>query len=290
MDALGFTETEFIAWITDGAPCPLPVGPGDDGAVLAEGTVVALDTIVESVHFDPGTDPDLVARKALGSCLSDLCAMGAIAESVFVSAQLPPGCDGRALAAGLRRWAGRFAVALGGGDTVASVPGALALAVTACGRCPPGRPPWLRSGARVGDALVVTGPLGGSRAGRHLRVVPRADVVAWAHRTGADVHAAIDLSDGLGTDLPRMCAASDVGVVLHADRLPIHADAAGRDDPLQAALGDGEDFELLLALPAGASLPTGARIIGEFTAAGMVLQREGGVAEPLPRGGYEHVF
>jgi thiamine-monophosphate kinase len=297
---LGFSEQQFIDWITAGPRAELPTGPGDDAAVLHDGTVIALDTVVEGVHFEPGTSLDRVARKALGACLSDLCAMGAVAESVFVSAQLPPGCDGEALASGLVSWAARFAVTIAGGDTVETRPGALALAVTATGRCPAGRAPWLRSGAQVGDRLVVTGPLGGSRSGRHLDVRPRADVVAWLHRHGVEVHGAIDLSDGLGRDLPRMAQASSVGARIRADHVPLHGDIAGAaegvgpdleaDPGLAAALGDGEDFELLLALPADAPVPPAAHDIGTVVAGEDVLLERSGASVPWPGGGHAHAF
>jgi thiamine-monophosphate kinase len=317
---LGFSEQQFIDWITAGPRAELPTGPGDDAAVLHDGTVIALDTVVEGVHFEPGTALDRVARKALGACLSDLCAMGAVAESVFVSAQLPPGCEGEALASGLVSWAARFAVTIAGGDTVATRPGALALAVTATGRCPAGRAPWLRSGAQVGDRLVLTGPLGGSRSGRHLDVRPRADVVSWIHRHDVQVHGAIDLSDGLGRDLPRMTTASAVGANVRAADVPRHDDiarASAHDGPgpdngpdnnpapgqalgsgvafeadtgLAAALGDGEDFELLLALPTDAPLPPGAHDIGTLVDGHELRLELGGQSLPWPGGGHEHAF
>jgi len=284
-----FDEQAFIEAATAGGAGGLPVGPGDDAAILPDGTVLAVDAIVEGTHFDSGTPMDLVARKALGACLSDLAAMGARAETVLVAVQLPPGCDARGLAEALASWARRFEVCLAGGDTVAAPPGALALSVTASGHCD--GPPWLRSGGRPGDQLVVTGPLGGSRAGRHLRVAPRSDVVRQLRAAGATVHACMDLSDGLATDLPRLCAASAVGARVLADCLPVHADVApGRDGPL-AALGDGEDFELLLALPAGAALPPGMTRIGELlpASAGLSLQA-GGSSQRWPRLGYAHAF
>jgi thiamine-monophosphate kinase len=301
---LGFSEQQFIDWITAGPRAELPTGPGDDAAVLHDGTVIALDTVVEGVHFEPGTGLDRVARKALGACLSDVCAMGAVAESVLVSAQLPPGCDGESLAAALVSWAARFAVTIAGGDTVATRPGALALAVTATGRCPAGRAPWLRSGAQVGDRLVVTGPLGGSRSGRHLDARPRADVVSWIHRHGVEVHGAIDLSDGLGRDLPRMTQASSVGARVRAGDVPRHDDIAGApaggssdlgpdidsDGSLSAALGDGEDFELLLALPTDAPLPPGVHDIGTVVAGDEVLLELADAAVPWPGGGHAHAF
>lgn len=283
-----FDERQFIEWATVGTQGDLCVGPGDDAAVLADGTVIGLDTIVEGVHFDSGSPLELVARKALGACLSDLCAMGAEAHAVFVSAQLTPGCDGKALARALAEWCRHFGVVLAGGDTVATPPGSLALSVTAVGRC--SGPPWLRSGGQPGDLLVVTGPLGGSRVGRHLRVQPRQDVVALVREIGLDVHACLDLSDGLGTDLPRLCEASGSGALVVAENLPIHPDVAPGRDGVAAALGDGEDFELLLALPAGAPLPAGWTAIGTLLAQGPIDLERQGVRCAWPETGHVHRF
>ena len=295
-----FLETEFIRWATEGLGNELPVGPGDDAAVLAGGLVVALDSVVESVHFDSGTPLELVARKALGACLSDVCAMGAVAEAVFVSAQLPAGIDGRVLAQALRSHSAEFGVVLAGGDTVSTCPGALALSVTATGRLADGEAPWLRGGARPGDQLVVSGALGGSRGGRHLRPRPRADLVEVLRREGVAVSACLDVSDGLARDLPRMTAASGVHAEVFADRIPVHADARGVEDPRHAALTDGEDFELLFAVPEQASLPAGCVVIGGLVersstddspgGAACTLIGGDGVREPWPTGGHEHVF
>ncbi len=297
---MAFDEQQFIAWVTGEAgeeadrsglrEQRLAVGPGDDGAVLIDGTVVALDSFVEGVHFDPGTPAELLARKALGACLSDLCAMGAEAEAVFLSAQLSPGCDGEALAAALVRWSRAFGVALAGGDTVRTSPGSLALSVTAIGRCGQGHAPWLRSGGQVGDQLVVSGPLGGSRSGRHLRVKPRQDLVRRAREESLPVHACMDLSDGLGTDLPRLCKASGLGAVIIADRLPIHPDVDRQRDTTLAALGDGEDFELLFALPPSVALPAGCTKVGSLRQQSLIELESAGKRQPWPEAGHVHRF
>ncbi len=287
-----FRESEFIAWLTAGRGGPtgdVRVGPGDDAAVFADGTVLCLDATVEGSHFLAGTDPDLVVRKALGRPLSDLCAMGALPETVHVGALLPPGSDGRALAAALVRWAERFGVVIAGGDTKRSPPGCLAFAVAARGRCH-GGPPWLRSGGRPGDRLWVSGPLGGAGLGRHLAVQPRTDVVAELRASGVPVHACLDLSDGLSRNLRQLCAASGCGAVVEAAAIPIHADVPADGDRLKAALGDGEDFELLLALPSGISSPAGLCEIGTLTQALSLWLLRDGVQSPWPAGGFEHEF
>jgi thiamine-monophosphate kinase len=284
-----FRESEFIAWTTEGMTGRLPVGPGDDAAVLSDGTVIAVDAVVEGVHFESGTDPALVARKALGRPLSDLCAMGARGELVFVAALLPPGTDGPALARALNESARSFGVTLAGGDTKATAPRTLALAVTAVGRCRQGGP-WTRSGGRPGDELLVSGPLGGAGSGRHLRVSPRADVVEALVASGCEVHACIDISDGLGRNLPLLCAASGLGARVRAGEIPVHEDVAADRDRLAAALEDGEDFELLLAVPPGTPRPAGLVTIGALTEGPAIVLEEGSHQRPWPDCGYEHVF
>ncbi|MDG2149460.1 MAG: thiamine-phosphate kinase [Planctomycetota bacterium] len=283
---MAFDEHQFIAWATSRGPGHCKVGAGDDAAILADGTVVALDTIVEGIHFDAGVEPQLLARKAVGSCLSDLCAMGAVAEAVFVSAQLSPGCDGRALAEALADWCAHFGVVLAGGDTVRAPEGSLALSVTAVGRCE--GTAWQRSGGQPGDVLVLTGPVGGSRSGRHLRVEPRQDVVKVAKEQGLTIHACIDISDGLGLDLARLCRASAAGALVRADQVPIHPDVSHEGDRLEAALGDGEDFELLLAMPAESKLPKGWVPIGTLLAQDSILLERHGDNTPWPESGHVH--
>jgi thiamine-monophosphate kinase len=134
--------------------------------------------------------------------------------------------------------------------------GPLAISVTLIGHVPQGHAPegqaWLRSGAREGDAIVVSGAVGGSILGRHLRPQPRLELAAQL-RNLVQVHAAIDISDGLSLDLDRLCAASGVGAELDVARIPIHHDAVrlaestGRT-PMDHAWSDGEDFELILAM------------------------------------------
>jgi thiamine-monophosphate kinase len=285
---MGFTESEFIGWITAGMAGAVPVGPGDDAAVLADGTVLTVDATVEGVHFRKGTEPALIARQALGRPLSDLCAAGALPEHVLVAALLPAGCNGPGLAQAFNAQARDFGVAIIGGDTKRTQ-GALAFAVTGVGRCPSGTP-WRRSGAQAGDRLWVSGPLGGAGGGRNLRVTPRVDIVRALRTAKASVHAATDLSDGLSRNLQLLCAASGVGVRVEAASVPVHADVAAGRDPLEAALGDGEDYELLLALAPGTPRIAGLHEIGVLTAdAALILARDGGEG-PLPRLGYEHAF
>jgi thiamine-monophosphate kinase len=282
-------ETEFIAWATAGMSGRVPVGPGDDAAVLENGTILAVDAVVEGVHFTSDTPPGDVVRKALGRPLSDLCAMGADADAVLVAALLPPGCEARELADALASHARAFGVVLVGGDTKRTQSGALAFAVTAVGHLRSGTP-WLRSGAEAGDRIAVSGPLGGSSAGRHLQVRPRFDIVDALRSAGTSVHACIDLSDGLGRNLAQVCAASGVGARVQAELIPVHPDVPQTTDRVSAALRDGEDFELLLVLPADHDLPDGLVEIGRIVAESDLLLERDGRHEAWPAEGYEHVF
>lgn len=310
-------ETEFVSWLLDRIPADprLEVPPGDDAAVLRppamRRTVVTVDMLTEGTDFILGPDctAEAVGHKALAVSLSDLAAMAARPEAAFVAVTLPRrGGDaiGRGLHAGIARLAADHGVTIAGGDTNAW-DGPLVISVTAIGSVPPGRA-WRRDGARPGDAIVVSGPCGGSLLGRHLAVTPRcreACMIAGQFH----VHAAIDVSDGLALDLARVMQASGTGAVIDAAAVPIHPDAVrmsgqagdGRT-PLDHALGDGEDFELLMTLPAdeAARLVAAAgpmqldlplTIIGAVVAgSGLVLRHADGSRTPLAPQGFVHAF
>ncbi|NDC53091.1 MAG: thiamine-monophosphate kinase [Planctomycetia bacterium] len=308
-------ETDFVARLLARIPADprLEVPPGDDAAVLRppalRRTVVTVDMLMEGTDFVLGPDcpPRAVGHKALAVSLSDLAAMAARPEAAFVAVALPRhGGDalGRGVEEGLLALAAEHGVAVAGGDTNAW-DGPLVVSTTAIGSVAPGRA-WRRDGARPGDLVVVTGPCGGSLLGRHLAVVPR---VREALHIAAhfDVHAAIDVSDGLSLDLGRMMAASGTRGVVRTAAVPIHADAvrrAARDGgtPLDHALGDGEDFELILALPAAeahrlvaaaAAPPLGLAItvIGAVEeGAGLVAEAADGGQSPLEPRGFVHAF
>lgn len=286
---MSVSESDFIGWATAGMSGQLPVGPGDDAAVLPNGTILAVDAVVEGVHFTSGTPAEAIAHKALGRPLSDLCAMGADADVVFVAALLPPGCEARALAEALADRARAFGVVLGGGDTTRTQPGALAFAVTAVGHLRSGSP-WLRSGALEGDRILVSGALGGAGGGRHLRVQPRFDLVAALRDAGTQVNACIDLSDGLGRNLAQICAASGMGAQVQAEKIPVHSDVPSSVDAVTAALDDGEDFELLITLPWSHAVPPDLIEIGRITSGHALELVRNGRRSPWPAAGYEHAF
>ena len=225
------------------------VGPGDDCAVLgarraARWQLLKADAVVEGVHFLSNDDPRRVGWKALCRALSDVAAMGGVPEHALVTLAVSREVEVawvEALYAGLRRAARKFGVSIVGGETSRS-PGPLFVNVSIVGwversRC------VVRSGGRVGDVLFVTGRLGGSRAGKHLDFTPRLAEARWlvAH---FKPHAMMDVSDGLAADLPRLAKASSCGFTLAEPRVPITHGCT-----LAQALGDGEDFELLFALP-----------------------------------------
>lgn len=255
-------ETEFIAWLRDRLPQhrSLIVGPGDDAAIIDLGgrrdVVVTTDMLMDGVDFKLGeVDAKPIGRKALAVNLSDLAAMAAEPTAVVISLALPV-VGAFALATklyeGLIPLAEQFDTAIAGGDTN-TYDGPLVISVTAFGRLAE-RGPFLRSGARAGDELLVTGDFGGSILGKHLSFTPRVKEALALRRY--DVHAAMDVSDGLSLDLSRLCTASGCGAELNVDRIPIAAAARElsrqRNDghtPLDHAFSDGEDFELLLAVP-----------------------------------------
>jgi len=310
-------ETDFVTWLLDRIPSDprMEVRPGDDAAVLRppamRRTVVTVDMLTEGVDFILGPDctPRAVGHKAVAVSLSDLAAMGSRPEAVFVAVCLPrTGGDAIAhgLLEGIQSVTAAHGCTLAGGDTN-SWDGPLVVSVTAIGSVPPGRA-WRRDGAKPGDLLVVTGACGGSLLGRHLAVQPRCHEALFI-TDRFEVHAAIDISDGLSLDLSRMMQASGTGAVVRLAAVPIHADArrmslepGDEKSPLDHALSDGEDFELILAMPADAahalvaaaensSLDLPITIIGEVTAEpGLVAEDAQGVCAALEPRGYVHGF
>lgn len=253
-------ELQFIRGLQRRFPVrsPVQVGIGDDGAVVdcsqADQQTIVIDMQLDGVHFDLGTtSPELVGRKAVAVNLSDLAAMGCWPTAAFVSLAVPKSMESPEafldrMYAGMDELATRWNICVAGGDTN-TWDGPLAVDVCLTGT-PMGKRPVLRNGAQPGDVLLVTGALGGSLLkGRHLKFMPRLDLANWLVNN-YDVHAMMDISDGLALDLHRMMEASGTGADVLADAVPIHADvgAGERDSSLLHALSDGEDFELLLAL------------------------------------------
>ncbi|HUB66436.1 MAG TPA: thiamine-phosphate kinase [Candidatus Methylacidiphilales bacterium] len=219
-------------------------GAGDDCAVLrGEGKnhflVFKTDAVSEDVHFTPQAPPGWIGHKALARALSDLAAMGAIPLAAVITLGVPANESVRRLRAiyrGLERTAKRYGVDLVGGETIRARQ--LFLNVALLGECR-GYRPVLRSGARPGDSIFVTGKLGGAQVRHHLTFKPRLVEGKWLARNGL-ASAMMDLSDGLGADLPRLMAASGFEAQLDLAAIPRRPGAT-----VKAAFEDGEDYELL---------------------------------------------
>jgi thiamine-monophosphate kinase len=204
--------------------------------------------------------------------------------------------DAKAMYEGLLTLARQFDVALVGGDTT-RWENPLAIDVSIMANPYPNVQPVTRSGARVGDRLFVTGPLGGSILGHHLDFAPRVhEARRLAEQLRGNLHAMMDISDGLSLDLWRMCQASNVGAVLHEELLSaVISDDAHRlsqsdaRPAMEHALTDGEDFELLLSVEDSAPKTDVPLFpIGEVTSAGFSLRRLDGVISPLEPRGFVH--
>ncbi len=235
------------------------IGIGDDCASLrftpGREILVTTDMLMDGRHFRlREVTPEAVGYKAMAVNLSDIAAMAGEPVAAIVAVALPRGSAAEIaprIHAGLLEAARGFGVAIVGGDTNAW-DGPLVVSVTLLGEVEPGRA-VRRSGARVGDAIFVTGPLGGSLLGRHLRPVPRIAIARTLVGLGP-IHAMIDVSDGLASDLGHILDESGgLGATLDSDAIPIHPDARlmatqdGRSS-LDHALNDGEDFELVFTI------------------------------------------
>ncbi|OHB78887.1 MAG: hypothetical protein A2V98_01540 [Planctomycetes bacterium RBG_16_64_12] len=258
-------ESELIAHLRKRLPPHrlLRLGIGDDAAVLrmagVDDCVLTVDLLTDHVDFElTEVDPRRVGRKALAVNLSDLAAMASEPLAAVVALALPRrgGMElAVALYEGLLPLAEEYGVAIAGGDTN-SWDGPLVVSVTLVGKVT-ARGPLKRSGAIPGDRIVVTGSFGGSILGRHFDFRPRvAEALLLAERY--QLHAGIDVSDGLSIDLAHLARESGCGAVLQTDAVPVAEDArrlaeqlADGSTPLEHALGDGEDFELILAVPPG---------------------------------------
>lgn len=300
-------ELEFIEWIRRQGgfdPAVVALGPGDDCAVLnlgGEKLLLTTDQVLDGVHFSlGGHEPEAAGRKAAARSLSDIAAMAALPVAMVATVAAPKGfsrADAEALYRGLRGAGEAFDCPLVGGDVAAwsEAAGRLHVSVTVAGRSA-GLEPVLRSGAKVGEAICVTGALGGAwRGSRHLSFTPR---IHEARKLAAEfgVGAMIDVSDGLAADLGHIATESGVAAEVDAPAVPVHEDACRADDPLSAALFDGEDYELLFTLPPDRaarliqSQPLGVAVtrIGVIVeGAGLTLIRAGR-RERLQPGGWEH--
>ncbi|HEX5242844.1 MAG TPA: thiamine-phosphate kinase [Tepidisphaeraceae bacterium] len=292
-------EFDFINWIqsqtkpTDFVQLP----QGDDLAVLKWNAddllLVGVDQVLDGVHFDSKVhSPQQIGRKVVNRNFSDCAAMACLPAALVVSAGLPAGAGldyAKSIYQGMREAADAFNCPIVGGDT-GSWPGRLVLSVTVLGRSA-GIAPISRKGAKSGDFIYVTGPLGGSILGRHMEFRPRIELARELAGTGR-ISAMLDISDGLSRDVRHICQQSGVGAIIEAYQIPIHEDAralSAKDGrpPLDHALHDGEDHELLFTSGEPIEHPS-VVCIGKTTAEPAILIRRDGVLSPLEPLGWQH--
>jgi thiamine-monophosphate kinase len=330
MPAAGSSEDAVLRWLrrrlAQGTQEPRI---GHDAALVPRGGpwAVTVDSQIEGVHFLPETPPEVVARRLLAVNLSDLAATGAEPAYAFLALTAPPGFAHRRFFTALLAACDSWGVRLAGGD-LASHPTAFVASLTLVGRKPRnGR--WLRrSGALPGDVLWVGGTLGESAVGqrllalgfrlrrgrlqgsvelprplraaarqaliRHLAPTPQLALGRWLGRQRRC--AAMDLSDGLSRDLPRLASASRVGAKVLLDALPSSPGFAAlcrflEASPPQLALGGGEDYVLLFTLPSGENPPLrfACQAIGEILPGATVYRIENGRRAPWSELGWDHL-
>lgn len=302
-------EFDLIAWIRarTAGHARLVKGIGDDAAVFRfpapADALITTDMLMEGVDFTLDTaSPERVGRKSLAVNLSDIAAMAGKPLACVVSVALPRRGGfalGQGLQAGIQKLADEFGVAVAGGDTN-TWDGPLVISITVLGEATE-RGPVLRSGAKPGDWIMTTGSFGGSLAGKHLDFTPRVREALALHEA-ANLHAMIDVSDGLAADLGHILEESRVGAILDEGAIPISSEARAAWEgkiSLEHALGDGEDFELIFTVSPedGHHLlekpPTAVPLmhVGEIVAGTGCRLRDGkGQLQPLPAAGWKHRF
>lgn len=306
-------ELELIQLLTQNLPTngSVVTGVGDDCAVLDLGIPERLllfktDAIVEGIHFTRDTPPEKIGRKALARCLSDIAAMAGSATAALVTIALPKQFDPefvKSIYTGLNALAQRLGVAIVGGETTTN-PERILISIALLGtvakkKC------IHRHGSKPGDAIFVTGHLGGSIEGHHLDFEPRLAEARWLADNFTPT-SMIDLSDGLAGDLRHLLERDALGAELLKTAIPISRAAklkaraeSPAKPPLLAALTDGEDFELLFTVPSrvAVSLLDGWRkqfpdvpltCIGKISATPGVRLRDKDGFKPMPAHGYVH--
>jgi len=306
-------EFELITRLTRSLPTNKSVvaGAGDDCAVLDMGMGERLllfktDAVVEGIHFTAATAPENIGHKALGRCLSDIAAMAGTPTAALITIALATEFDPKFLDgiyAGLSGIARRHEVAIVGGETTTN-PERTLISVALVGWVARGKA-VLRSGAEAGDAIFVSGELGGSLKGKHLEFEPRLAEARWLAERFS-VHAMLDISDGLAGDLRHLLKASRVGAELLSSAIPISREArlaakaeSSAKPPLLAALTEGEDFELLFTVASHDAVPLldawkkqfpnlALSCIGKITAGEGINIRDQQGVRPLTAHGYAH--
>ena len=301
-------EDNITSWFASQSKADVgafPIGIGDDMAQVRGGTdgtvLITTDMLLDGVHFDlERCTLEEACYKAMAASLSDCAAMATVPVCAVVAVALPVGFGEEELKrihAGIIAAGSKFDCQLIGGDITKWKDAAqrFAVNVTMLSRPSTHHPPVRRNGAKEGDVICVTGPLGGSITGKHLTFTPRVaealEITKQSH-----IHAMMDITDGLSTDLNRICIQSGVGALLDMKMLPISEAARKTDDPVNAVFYDGEDFELLFTLAPKEfeklkSL-TDVQVIriGTITNS-MKIQMlwEDGRVVDVPLGGYDHL-
>ena len=301
------TEDKITAWFAHQSklsPSDFPIGIGDDMAQIkfgSESVFVTTDMLLDGVHFDlKKATLKQVGYKAMAVSLSDCAAMATVPVAAVVSVAMPKGFGGRELKqlhAGIVQAGDKYNCTLVGGD-ITCWKGKSPFAVNVAMLSKQGdNEPVKRSGAKVGDCICVTGYLGGSVHGRHLKFEPRIEEALKIAKM-VTVNSMMDISDGLSSDLKRICEQSGVGAIVDAGCIPVSKQAGKTPNPLNSALNDGEDFELLFTL----SHSNCKKLLSDWnelipiTQIGTVtdtmkmkIKMPDGRLEDLKTGGYEHL-